>query len=115
MRRVHGVPVFGVSVDPQTRCAHYDTQRDVVALRFACCDRYYPCFRCHEAVADHEPTRIPRAEFDQHGVLCGVCGTELTVSQYRDCDDACPACEHAFNPGCSRHADRYFAVDSEGE
>ena len=33
----------GVGLDAQTRCAHYATARDVVALRFACCPAY--CWR----------------------------------------------------------------------
>jgi uncharacterized CHY-type Zn-finger protein len=110
MRRVHGVPVFGVEVDPQTRCAHYDSDRDVIALRFACCDRYYPCFRCHEAVADHEADRWPRDGFGRPAVLCGVCGTELAVSEYRGCGHTCPECDAPFNPGCADHEDRYFQV-----
>jgi len=106
------VPVRGVDVDVETRCAHYDTELDVVALRFPCCDAYYPCFRCHEAVTDHEPARVPRDRFDEDAVLCGVCDTTLSVRAYLDCDDTCPACGASFNPGCRRHRDRYFAVES---
>ena len=39
----------GVGLDAQTRCAHYATARDVVALRFACCPAYWSCHRCHAA------------------------------------------------------------------
>jgi len=106
------VPLRGVDVDTETRCAHYDTELDVVALRFPCCDSYYPCFRCHEAVTDHEPERVPRERFDEAAVLCGVCGATLPVRAYLDCDDRCPECGAAFNPGCRRHRDRYFAVES---
>ena len=105
-------PLRGVDVDPETRCAHYDTALDVVALRFPCCDAYYPCFRCHAAVTDHEPERVPREQFEETAVLCGACETTLSVRAYLDCDDRCPACEAAFNPGCRRHRDRYFAVES---
>jgi len=105
------VPLRGVAVDVETRCAHYDSERDVVALRFPCCDCYYPCFRCHEAVADHEPDRVPAAEFDAPAVLCGACGATLTVSEYLDCEDVCPECGTAFNPGCRRHRDRYFQIE----
>ncbi|QLH76696.1 hypothetical protein HZS55_04980 [Halosimplex rubrum] len=104
------VPLRGVDVDPETRCVHYDDAVDVVALRFPCCDRYYPCFRCHDAVTDHDPERVPRAAFGEPGVLCGVCGTALSVREYLDCDDTCPECGASFNPGCRRHRDRYFAV-----
>ena len=105
------VPLCGVEVDAETRCAHYDTAADVVALRFPCCDCYYPCFRCHAAVTDHEPERVRQAAFDDSAVLCGGCGATLSVRSYLDCEDACPACDAAFNPGCRRHRDRYFAVE----
>ncbi|WP_290814015.1 CHY zinc finger protein [Halovivax sp.] len=108
MRRVHGLPVRGVDVDAETRCAHYDGDRDVVALKFACCESYHPCFRCHESVADHEAEPWPRVRFDEPAVLCGVCGTELTPPAYLDAEHRCPACDAPFNPGCEAHADRYF-------
>jgi len=103
--------VVGLNVDDQTRCAHYRTHRDVIAIRFACCETYYPCFECHAACVDHEAAQWPRHRFDEPTVLCGVCGTELSIETYLDCDHQCPDCGAAFNPGCRRHADRYFAVD----
>ena len=106
------VPLRGVRVDAQTRCAHYDTDLDVVALRFPCCGVYYPCFRCHADVCDHRPERVPSDAFDDPTVLCGACGEALSARAYLDCGDSCPNCEASFNPGCRRHRDRYFAVDS---
>jgi len=106
--------VRGIAVDEQTRCAHYHTDRDVIAIKFACCEAYYPCFRCHDACADHETERWPREAFEEPAVLCGVCGTELSVAEYLDCEHACPNCAISFNPGCRRHADRYFAIESGG-
>lgn len=108
---VDGIPVYGVDVDDETRCAHYDSERDVVALRFACCDAYYPCFRCHAAVADHAAERWPRSRFDDPAVLCGACGERLSAREYFGCDHECPRCGAAFNPGCAAHRDRYFALD----
>jgi len=105
------VPLRGVEVDAETRCAHYDTARDVVALRFPCCDAYFPCFRCHDAVTDHESQRVARESFGDPAVLCGVCGTTLSVLTYFDCEDSCPDCSAPFNPGCRRHRDRYFDAD----
>lgn len=100
--------VHGVDVGPETRCTHYHTDRDVVAFRFACCGRYYPCYRCHEAVANHDAVPWPRTRFDEPSVLCGVCETELTVPEYLEAGYACPSCDASFNPGCAAHADRYF-------
>ena len=103
--------VRGVEVGPETRCAHYHTDRDVIAIRFPCCDTYYPCFECHESETDHDPERWPRSQFGEPAVLCGVCGTELTIETYLGCDHHCPACDAAFNPGCANHYDLYFETD----
>ena len=97
-----------MGVGPETRCAHYHGETDVIAIRFACCDTYYPCHACHEAVADHEAEVWPREDFDQKAVLCGVCGTELTVAEYLDSGSECTACGAGFNPGCARHRHLYF-------
>ncbi|GAD53894.1 hypothetical protein MBEHAL_2654 [Halarchaeum acidiphilum MH1-52-1] len=109
-RTIGGTDVRGVAIDADTRCAHYDTARDVVAIRAACCDTYFACHACHAAVADHEWRVLPRDAFDDPAVLCGACGATLTVREYADCDDACPDCGHAFNPGCKRHWERYFGA-----
>lgn len=107
-RTVHGVDVRGVAVDPETRCVHYGSERDVIALRFGCCGDFFLCHRCHEAVADHDSEPWPRERFDEPAVLCGVCGSDLTVGRYRDCGYSCPDCGAAFNPGCAAHEDLYF-------
>lgn len=110
-RLVHGHEVRGVGVGPETRCSHYGSDRDVVAIRFACCGTYYPCIRCHRELADHPGQRWPRDSFDRPAVLCGVCGHELAVSEYLAADDRCPDCEASFNPGCREHRHHYFAVE----
>ncbi|ADB61255.1 zinc finger CHY domain protein [Haloterrigena turkmenica DSM 5511] len=107
--------VRGVDVDSETRCAHYQTERDVVAFKFACCECYYPCYRCHAETADHDAVPWPRDRFDEPSVLCGVCETELAVPEYLEADYRCPSCGAAFNPGCSTHADRYFETTGAAE
>ncbi|PSQ46772.1 hypothetical protein BRD15_08415 [Halobacteriales archaeon SW_6_65_15] len=109
-REIEGRTVRGVEVGPETRCAHYDTELDVVALRFACCEAFYPCFRCHEAVADHRAERLS-VESEASAVLCGVCGAELTPEEFVEGVHECPECEVAFNPGCADHFERYFAFE----
>ena len=127
------VPLRGVAVGPETRCAHWDAPVDVVALRFGCCETYYPCDACHDAVTDHEAEPWPRDRFAEPAVLCGVCGATLSAREYLDgdgearcasgseglCpsgsrakpdDDQCPRCDADFNPGCRAHRDRYFEV-----
>lgn len=106
-REVGSHVVRGVEVGSETRCAHYDTDRDVVALKFGCCGAYYPCFRCHEAVADHDAERLP-VDGSESAVLCGVCGAELTAREFVEGEHRCPDCGVAFNPGCADHYDRYF-------
>ncbi|QCJ46013.1 CHY zinc finger protein [Haloprofundus sp. MHR1] len=102
------VPLRGVGVDADTRCEHYDTERDVIAIKFPCCGVYFPCFECHEALADHEAQRWPADRFDDPAVLCGVCGERLSVASYLDSGHTCRSCGAAFNPGCASHAQRYF-------
>jgi uncharacterized CHY-type Zn-finger protein len=112
MRRTVGDwTVHGVGVGPETRCAHYGSERDVITLQFGCCERFYPCHACHDAVADHGAEPWPRERFDESAVLCGVCGTALTATTYLSADHECPSCGVAFNPDCEAHHDRYF----EGE
>lgn len=102
-------PVRGPVVDDQTRCVHYRTPRDVVALEFACCEEFYPCHRCHAETADHAARVWPRDRRDREAVLCGVCGHLLAIADYL-LVESCPACGSAFNPGCRDHAHLYFEV-----
>ena len=105
---VGGYEVRGVQVGSETRCAHYASEHDVIALRFGCCETFFPCHKCHEAVANHQSTPWPRERFDEPAVLCGVCETVLTAREYLDADHECPSCGVAFNPGCASHHDHYF-------
>ncbi|GAA0247727.1 CHY zinc finger protein [Haladaptatus pallidirubidus] len=105
---VHGTEVRGVKVDAETRCSHYDTERDVIAIRFPCCNEYYPCFRCHDEVAGHSRETWPENRRDAEAVLCGACGSELTIAEYLGCESQCPDCGTAFNPGCANHYHLYF-------
>ena len=105
------VPLRGIEVDDETRCRHYRTERDVVAIALPCCETFYPCIECHQALADHEVSRWPRARFDEPAVLCGRCDARFSITAYLDCEHRCPGCGGAFNPGCHHHWDRYFAVE----
>jgi uncharacterized CHY-type Zn-finger protein len=99
--------VWGKTIDDETRCVHYGTALDVIALRFVCCDRFYPCHLCHEETAGHPALPWPAARSDEGVVLCGVCGTLLGVDEYR-LVTACPHCAAPFNPGCHLHDALYF-------
>lgn len=109
MRRVNpgGPRVLGPVVDDETRCVHYRTELDVIAIRFACCGEYYPCHLCHAESAGHPAEQWPVAERDRHAVLCGVCRGELSIAEYLSVD-SCPACDAVFNPGCRLHTHYYF-------
>jgi uncharacterized CHY-type Zn-finger protein len=102
--------VFGHTVDDQTRCIHYHSSLDIIAIRFKCCDQYFPCFSCHQESADHPASRWPKKEWDAKAVLCGACGNELTIRQYMASENICPHCQAHFNPGCEKHYHLYFEV-----
>ncbi|PKR83390.1 CHY zinc finger protein [Heyndrickxia camelliae] len=105
---IKGHEVKGSLVDEETRCTHYHTEKDRIAIKFFCCQTYYPCYQCHEEHGCGHSAVWPRKDFDQKAILCGTCGTELTIIQYMDCDYRCPKCNEDFNPGCHLHRHLYF-------
>lgn len=102
--------VHGVDVTPITQCAHWHSERDVIAIKHKCCGVYYACISCHEACAGHEPEVWPRSERGAEVVLCGRCRRGLTVDEYLACGNTCPGCKAEFNPGCALHYELYFEV-----
>jgi uncharacterized CHY-type Zn-finger protein len=100
--------VRGVGVDLETRCAHYHSSLDIIAIKMACCDVYYACKDCHKMLAGHGIRVWPRSEWDVRAVLCGACGNELTIHEYMGSGYLCPRCGAAFNPGCRNHYHFYF-------
>lgn len=99
--------VHGRTVDAETRCVHYSTVLDVVAIRFRCCDRYYPCISCHWEAETHPVLRWPADTWQERAILCGVCRAELSIHAYRVAS-ACTRCGAGFNPGCATHFRLYF-------
>ncbi|MDI1241758.1 MAG: CHY zinc finger protein [bacterium] len=110
MRIVHGCEVYGVEVYEETRCRHWNSPLDIIAIKFKCCDRWYPCFDCHSALTDHQATVWPRHEFYYPAILCGACGHQLSIKEYQNAHNSCPSCSAAFNPGCGNHYHLYFEV-----
>ena len=88
---------------------------DIIAIKMRCCQTYYACRDCHDALADHPADVWPLSEFEQLAILCGACGHELTVSEYLDCDSQCQSCQARFNPGCHTHRHLYFATDTAAD
>ncbi|REJ04440.1 hypothetical protein DY023_13370 [Microbacterium bovistercoris] len=107
MIRVGEHLVRGAVVDAQTRCAHYRTSLDVVAMRFHCCGEWYPCVHCHDEAAGHPRTVWPAAQAGAVAALCGVCAHGMSVAEYRVATE-CPGCGAAFNPRCALHQSLYF-------
>src|SRR5258708_3907276 len=100
--------VKGVDLDPQTRCAHWHSPLDIIAIRMRCCRTYYACRECHDELADHAPAVGPIAGWDRAAVLWGAWGRELGARDYLACANGCPACAAPFNPGCASHYHLYF-------
>lgn len=105
-------PTHGLDVDEQTRCRHWHSPVDVIAIKFACCEQYYACYDCHSELAGHPPQRWPKSSFAHEKViLCGVCKYEMTIKEYQESDSTCPKCAATFNPRCALHWPLYFEID----
>jgi uncharacterized CHY-type Zn-finger protein len=100
--------VRGVELDDQTRCAHYHSALDIIAVKMRCCGIYYACKDCHEALADHPIKVWPKEKWGHKAILCGSCGEELSISDYMATGYKCPTCSADFNPGCQNHYHFYF-------
>lgn len=100
--------VFGKTIDGHTRCVHYRSALDIIAIKFACCNKYYPCHSCHEECAGHQAQVWPKSHVEEYAILCGSCGTEHTIEHYMKNPTQCPSCNARFNPGCASHHHLYF-------
>jgi uncharacterized CHY-type Zn-finger protein len=100
--------VRGIEVDAKSRCAHYNSPLDIVAIKMKCCGGYFACKECHAALADHVLEPWPREEWQRHAILCGACGSELTIAEYIESSSECPDCGAPFNPACREHRAYYF-------
>jgi uncharacterized CHY-type Zn-finger protein len=101
---------FGVMVTERNQCAHYRSSRDIVAIKFKCCDTFYACIYCHAELAGHKALVWDKDERQTKAILCGNCHTTLSITDYLDCGNRCPMCQAAFNPGCASHYSLYFEV-----
>ena len=103
------VTIHGTSVNARTQCAHYHSERDIIAIKFKCCDEFYACIECHHETAGHASVVWPAAAFNEEAIYCGNCHSTISIASYLTCDNTCPACRAAFNPGCANHYHLYFA------
>jgi uncharacterized CHY-type Zn-finger protein len=103
------IAVKGKMIDDETRCEHYHSEKDIIAIKFKCCDTYYPCFECHQETTNHQAQTWKKDEFETKAILCGNCKMELTIETYLQCNHQCPNCKAAFNSKCSNHYHLYFS------
>ncbi|XCY62422.1 CHY zinc finger protein [Streptococcus iniae] len=96
--------VFGIGLDAQSRCVHYHSLTDIVALKCQVCQKYYACYHCHDEMENHPFATTDTSE--ALPVICGACRTFLSRKEYET--KACPNCQKPFNPECARHSSIYF-------
>jgi uncharacterized CHY-type Zn-finger protein len=104
------VLVYGKFIDGLTRCEHYPSTLDIMAIKFPCCGRYYPCHACHEECAGHPAQVWPTSRRNEKAILCGACGSQQTIETYLANPSRCPSCKAAFNPRCALHHHMYFEL-----
>ncbi|WP_062051423.1 CHY zinc finger protein [Bacillus sp. JCM 19034] len=102
--------VYGLKIDKETRCIHYHSEKDVIAIKHRCCLMYYACIECHNELAGHKSTLWKKEEFHEKAVFCGACQTELTILAYLQAGFHCPNCNHPFNERCELHYRYYFEL-----
>ena len=104
------IKVQGSIVDEHTRCKHYNSPLDIIAIKFKCCNTYYACIHCHNENEKHATTVWNKDEQNTNAILCGNCNTEITIEEYLNGNNECPSCKSLFNPKCSNHYHYYFEV-----
>lgn len=101
--------MYGPIVDQETRCIHYQTKKDIMAIKFKCCKKYYPCYKCHEESEDHHIVVWSKEENGEKVILCGVCRTEHTIREYVSMMH-CSVCQSELNERCETHYHLYFEL-----
>ncbi len=104
------ITCHGTAVNARTQCQHYHSERDIIGIQFKCCGTFYACIECHREAADHPPAVWLKNERDAEAILCGNCHNTLSISNYFACENVCPHCQAAFNPGCANHYPLYFEM-----
>lgn len=97
----------GLLIDDETRCEHYHSPTDIIAIKFKCCNTFYPCYKCHEVLENHIVERWKVSEFKEKAILCGSCKKTLSIQEYMQTEH-CPNCGSLFNPKCYNHYHLYF-------
>ncbi|KAF1999916.1 CHY zinc finger family protein [Amniculicola lignicola CBS 123094] len=103
--------VHGLALTPLTQCIHYSTPLDIIAIKHACCGKFYACISCHNALESHTPEIWSNQQRGEKAVLCGKCGHVASIGEYMEGGSRCGGCGEGFNPGCRGHWGMYFEVD----
>ena len=93
--------INGLLVDNESRCQHYHSPLDIVALKCYDCQKYYACYQCHDHIEDHRFRAYPCHIRQDKVVICGVCLHEMTIENYQK-SISCSHCHSRFNPACSK-------------
>jgi len=48
---------------------------------------------------------------DVKAILCGVCGPQLSITEYMTSNNTCTKCQASFNPNCKKHYDLYLTME----
>ena len=66
-----------------SRCAHWHSELDVLALQAPCCGKFYACASCHDACEDHALEPWPAdTPVSQPALMCGVCRHRYSIETY---------------------------------
>ena len=101
------VQAQGLLVDDESRCVHYHSEKDIVALQCYECKKYYACYQCHDTLESHVFSPYPLILKEARPILCGSCKTLLSYEEYTE-KGTCPFCNAQFNPACQKHHSIYF-------
>ena len=110
IKKIVRVSIKGKTIDDNTRCIHYHSPIDIIAIKFKCCNDYYPCYYCHEESTSHSCDRWKKNEWDTKAILCGICKNEMTIREYLNSNNQCHTCDSKFNPKCADHYHYYFKI-----
>src|SRR5215472_17240549 len=86
------IRVRGINIDSQTRCAHYHGPTDIISIKMRCCGHYFACKDCHEELARHCIEVWPVSEWEEKAIPCGICLTEMSITEYLQCEYQCVNC-----------------------
>ncbi|KAF2706037.1 hypothetical protein K504DRAFT_460132 [Pleomassaria siparia CBS 279.74] len=115
--------IHGIDLTPLTQCTHWNSPLDIIAIRHACCRKFYACISCHNTLeTGHNPSVWSRKDWDDKAVFCGNCKMMWSIRGYvegggggKDGKPKCGGCGAGWNPGCKNHWGLYFDMSGHGK